>query len=270
MFLEDQHSPVKGLIRRYKDRALLELTIKCPVDCEFCFRKWKKERNQIDLTKTDIDKIVDFLNKEKEITEIIFSGGEPLMNLDLLKYAMSKIKKLPQIKVFRIHTRAVVTAPQVVSIDFLKLLKAKYRQIIYLSIHINSCLELNSKVEKAINNILKTGTILYSQSVFLKGINDSVEILEKLFKRLIELGVRPYNIYHCNEIEGIKHFVVPLSEEIKIMTELRKRISGFACPNLIVDTPGNANKIPTPLNFWKMKIDSFEDFEGNTKRISDI
>jgi len=267
IFFEDKCTPVKGLIRRYKNRVLIELTMNCPVDCEFCFRKWKKEEKRETLVKKDIDGIVEYISQNKEITEVIMSGGEPLMVSGLLEYSMEKLKVLEQIKIFRIHSRAVITAPLLVSEKFLNILRKKNRQIIYLSIHINQYSELNPKVEEVIKKIRETGVILYSQSVFLKGINDSVEVLEKLFSRLVELGVRPYNIYQCNDIEGIGHFIVPLKKEIEIMTELRRNISGLACPTLIIDAPGSANKIPAPLNFWGIKINSFKDFIGKVHQI---
>ncbi|MDD4027090.1 MAG: KamA family radical SAM protein [Candidatus Shapirobacteria bacterium] len=269
IFFEDKVTPVKGLIRRYKTRVLIELTYLCPVDCEFCFRKWKKEEKRESLTRKDIDKIVDYIFKNKEIAEVILSGGEPLMVLDLLKYSLEKLSALDQIKIFRIHSRALVTAPLLVSEKFLKILGQKYKQIIYFSVHINHINELTSETEKVIEKIRKTGVILYSQSVFLKGFNDSVEVLEKLFCRLIEIGVRPYNIYQCNKIEGIENFIVPLKKEIKIMTELRKNISGFACPTLIIDVPGNANKIPVPLDFWDFKTNTLIDFNGNRVEIDE-
>ncbi|HPT66294.1 MAG TPA: KamA family radical SAM protein [Candidatus Woesebacteria bacterium] len=265
IFFEDKITPVKGLIRRYQKRVLIELTMKCPVECEFCFRKWKKEEKRQTLTKEEANKIVEYISKHKEITEVIFSGGEPLMVVDLMGFLIEKLKKLDQIKIFRIHTRAVVTSPVLVSEKLLKILKQKYKQIIYLSIHINSDKELNSEVESAIRKIRETGVILYSQSVFLKGINDSVEVLKKLFSRLVEIGVRPYNIYQCNKIEGIEKFIVPFEKEVKIMTELRKTLSGLACPTLIFDVPVNANKIPVPLNFWESKK-TIIDFNG--KRFS--
>lgn len=268
IFNEANFTPIKGLIRRYPARVLIELTLKCPVDCEFCYRKWKKRENKEGLSKNDIDNIVEYIVQHREITEVIFSGGEPLMVMDLLDYAFKKLKVLDQIKVFRIHTRAVVTAPWLVSEKFLKILRQKCKQVVYLSIHINHYKELNSEVELVIRKIRKTGVILYSQSVFLKGENDSAEVLEKLFSRLIELGVRPYNIYRCNRIKGIEQFIVPLEKEIKIMTELKRKLSGLACPTLIYDAPGSADKIPVPLNFWKDNK-SFLDFNNNLIEIDE-
>ncbi|MFA5749733.1 MAG: KamA family radical SAM protein [Candidatus Shapirobacteria bacterium] len=270
IFFEDKVTPVKGLIRRYKNRVLLELTLNCPVECDFCYRKWKKEQCRKSLENIDIDNIVKYLLKNKEIGEVIFSGGEPLMVIDLLEYVFEKISQLEQIKIIRIHTRAPITAPKLISKNFLEILKKKREQIIYMSIHVNHINEITIETESVINKIRQTGIILYSQSVFLKGINDSVEILEELFSKLVELGVRPYNIYQCNKIKGIEKYIVPLKEEIEIMTELRKRISGFCCPNLIIDVPGNANKIPVPLSFWEVNRDSFKDFEGKLIKISDV
>ncbi|MDD4937721.1 MAG: KamA family radical SAM protein [Candidatus Shapirobacteria bacterium] len=270
IFQEDKLTPIKGLIRRYKDRVLIELTLSCPVECDFCYRKWKKGQCREKITIEDIDNMVKYVVKNKEIKQIIFSGGEPLMELGLLKYAFKKFSQLDQIKTFRIHTRAPITVPEMVTEDFLSILNDKYKQIVYLSIHVNQFNELTPTVESAIKKIRQTGVILYSQSVFLKGINDSVKDLKKLFSKLVELGVRPYNIYQCNRIKGIEKYIVPIKKEIEIMTELRKKLSGFCCPSLIIDIPGNANKIPTPLFFWGVNLKTVKDFEGNLIKMSDV
>jgi lysine 2,3-aminomutase len=86
IFEEDKISPIKGLLQRYKDRVLIELTFKCPSECPFCYRKWRRSQNDLDLNMADVDKIVDFIANDKKISQIIFSGGEPLLRLDLLKY----------------------------------------------------------------------------------------------------------------------------------------------------------------------------------------
>lgn len=262
IFGEEKITPTVGLIRRYKDRALVELTTKCPVDCEFCFRKWKKDREKQSLTKEEINKIIKFIEKDKNIKEIILSGGEPLFYEDLFIYAFNKIKNLEQIKSIRIHTRAVVTKPELIKDTLLKELEKNNNKIVYVSIHINHSSELTKECQDAILKLRKAGVILYSQSVFLKDTNDSVEILKELFSNLTYLGVRPYNIYHCNPIKGLEKFIVPLEKEIKIMTDLRKEISGLACPVHIIDALGSAHKIPVPINSWDFDKSIFRDFDG--------
>ncbi len=268
IFQEDKFTPVKGLIRRYTDRVLMELTLKCPVECEFCYRKWKKEECRKELTKKDIDNMFDYIIKNKNINEIILSGGEPLIVLNLMEYVFEKVRLLDQIRIIRIHTRAPITAPKLVSKRFLDILKYKNNnKIVYLSLHVNHINEINKEVEMAIKKIRQTGVILYSQSVLLKDFNDSITDLKNLFGKLIELGVRPYNIYQCNKIKGLEKYMVPTKKAVGIMTELRKTISGFCCPNLIIDVPGNANKIVAPLFFWEVKLDYLFDFSGNKVEI---
>jgi len=36
---DDTHSPIKGIVHRYPDRALLKPLLVCPVYCRFCFRR---------------------------------------------------------------------------------------------------------------------------------------------------------------------------------------------------------------------------------------
>ena len=36
---DDTFSPVKGVVHRYADRALLKPLLVCPVYCRFCFRR---------------------------------------------------------------------------------------------------------------------------------------------------------------------------------------------------------------------------------------
>jgi lysine 2,3-aminomutase len=246
IFKENKVTPIKGLVRRYKDRVLIELTLKCPVECDFCYKKWKKEKYQKELTKRDIDKMIVYILEDKKINEIILSGGEPLLVLGLMEYIFGKVRLLDQIKIIRIHTRAPITVPKLVSKKFLDILRMKINQVVYLSIHVNRVDEINKEVEIAIQKIRKTGVGLYSQSVLLKDFNDNVEDLKNLFSKLIELGVRPYNIYQCNKIKGLEKYMVTTKKAIEIMTDLRKMISGFSCPNLIIDVPGNANKIVAP------------------------
>ena len=63
------------------------------------------------------------------------------------------------------------------------------------------------------------------------------------------LGIRPYYILHNDEPQGTKHFTVDFKKERKIMTALRKRISGLAYPTYVYDEPEGTYKVPLPLDF---------------------
>jgi lysine 2,3-aminomutase len=262
--LEDQFKPVKGLVHKYSTRVLIELTLNCASFCRFCTRRRRvSDIRKGKLSKKDIGKMIDYVKSRPKINEIIFSGGDPLVVPKLLIYSLNKFSKLKQIKILRVHTRVPVSDPRLLTKEILNALsEAQKKKTLYLSIHFEHPDELTPKTIKAVKALKNTGAILLSQSVFLKGINDSYKVLEELFTKLAELGIRPYYIYHCDLVKGAEHFICPIKKEIEIMTKLRKNISGIAFPFHAVDTPNGSGKIPLPLNFWKFECSSFSDFEN--------
>ncbi len=258
--LEDSHVVTKGLVHKYPSRVLVTLTMTCAAYCRFCTRRRiVSDMEKGKLTSADVDNMVKYLTAHPEINEVIFSGGDPVTAHNLLIEAIDKIRALPQIKVIRVHTRTPVSQPSLITPKLLKTFK-QIEQPLYVSVHFEHPDEMSPETLTVIKKIQKTGAILLSQSVFLKGVNDSVEVLEELFNRLIQIGVRPYYIFRCDPTKGVEHFIVPLEKEIAIMTELRKRLSGLAWPTYVIDTPNGSGKIPVPLDFWKFDKSGHTDF----------
>lgn len=260
-FEEKKHSPIKGVIHRYSERILIILSNICAANCRFCTRKYLFQKNEKPLTKSDLEKIIIYLKSKPKVNEVIFSGGDPLMTPQLLMIALEKITFLPQIKILRIHTRVPVAEPDLITEDFLSFI-SKMEKPLYISLHFEHPDELTPECQKTIFQLRKSGAILLSQTVFLKGINDNYNDLFVLFKRLSELGVRPYSLFRCDPVAGVKHFIVPLEKEIVIATKLRKNLSGIACPLYVIDTPQGTGKIPVPLSFWQANLNEFSDFDG--------
>ncbi|MFH0854380.1 MAG: KamA family radical SAM protein [bacterium] len=262
--LEDTNKKVKGLVHKYPKRVLIELALSCAAYCRFCTRR--REVSDVKkgiLTAADIGNMANYIKSNPRINEVILSGGDPLTAPKLLTYALKKFSDIPQIKILRVHTRVPVCEPNLVTKKILKVLSAAAKKkTLYLSVHFEHPDELTPKTIKIVKAIRNTGAIMLSQSVFLKGINDSYEVLEKLFSSLSELGIRPYYIYRCDLVKGAEHFIVPIKKEIEIMTKLRKNISGIAFPQYVVDTPNGSGKIPVPLGFWKCDYENFKDFEN--------
>jgi len=264
--MEENFTKMKGLVFKYPKRILIELNNICPVYCQFCTRKRETfKKNKWELTNEEVKNILNFLENNQEINEVIISGGDPLMSPALLIDLLKKIEKQTNIKIIRIHTRMPITMPKQISQNIFDFLN-DFKKTIYLSIHCNLVEEITDESIVVFDKFKKAGIILYSQSVFLKGINDSVEKLEKLFEKLLELGIRPYYIYRCDSVVGLEKFIVPFEKEKKIMTELRKRISGLAYPTYVIDSPQGVGKIPVPLNFWKTK-NKMTDFNGKKIKI---
>ncbi len=261
--LEDISSPAKGICHKYPSRLLVELTLDCAAFCRFCTRKRKvSDLAKGKISEKDISKMIEYVKSKPRVNEIVFSGGDPLMVPDLLIYAIKKFLKMPQIKIVRVHTRIPVSNPKLLTKKILSSFSKIKNKALYVSLHFEHPDEFTPQTIAAIKKLKKTGAVLLSQSVFLKGINDSYEILEKLFTKLSELGIRPYYIYHCDLVRGSEHFIVDIKKEVEIMTKLRENISGVSFPFHIIDTPNGYGKIPVPLDLWGFDKNSFTDFRN--------
>ena len=261
--LEDEHQVVRGLIHKYENRALCLLTADCAAYCRFCTRRRMVsdiERGRMDTG--DVERWVEYLTAHPEVSEVILSGGDPfVVSSELFAYTLKRISSVPTITVLRIGTRVPVSAPEFVTDEKLDAIRS-ISQPVYIGIHFEHPAELTHETIEAVARLRKAGAILYSQTVFLREINDDYDILYKLFSRLIEIGVRPYYIYRCDPVTGVGHFRSDFAKERKIMTALRKNLSGLACPIYVIDTPLGSGKIPVPLEFWNADVSRYRDFCG--------
>lgn len=236
-----RHSPVPGIVHRHKDRCLLMLTNFCPVHCRFCFRK-----NLLSSNTYDFGKSIDYIKNHKEIWEVIFSGGDPFMLTDdFLGKVIKALKQIKHLKMIRFHTRIPTVYPKRVNKHFATILsKSKPLTIV---LHINHPKEITPEFIRSVNLLKKTSAILLSQSVLLKGVNDNSQTLEKLFRRLMEIGIKPYYLHHLDYTKGTDYFRVSIEQGKRIFQKLRVNISGVSLPRYVVDLPGGHGKIPV---FW--------------------
>jgi len=265
--IEEKYTVTKGLVHKYTNRVLCLLTLVCGAYCRFCTRKRKvSDAAGGLLNDDDLQKIEDYLVAHPNINEIIFSGGDPFTNPFVLKKALRKFGALKQIKVMRIGTRLPVVSPQSVDLSVCDVIR-ELKQPIYIGLHFEHPDEITEETELVCEKFRKSGAILYSQSVFLKGVNDDYDTLFKLFSRLIEIGVKPYYIFRCDPVEGAFHFMADFEKEIEIMTRLRSNLSGMAYPMYVIDVPQGAGKIPVPLNYWDFDKTHYRDFNGVDQKL---
>jgi lysine 2,3-aminomutase len=266
--MEEKNTVVRGLIHKYSNRALLLLTLNCAAYCRFCTRRRKvSDIKRGVLSDQDLNNIITYIKNHPEIKEIIVSGGDPLTVPVLLQKILFKLSKLPQIKIIRIGTRLPVSDPQKINQKLIGILKTVKNKTVYILIHFEHPKEITQQTIVATKKLKSVSAMLLSQSVFLKNVNDSFNTLHELFSKLIEVGIKPYYLYHCDPVKGAEHFLVDIKKEIKIVTELRKNLSGLAFPTYIIDAPNGAGKIPIPLEFWKFDPNKYKDFKGKNLKI---
>lgn len=234
------------LIHRYENRVLFTATSICPVHCRYCFRKNELSPSD-EIFEQDFEKTLSYLSSHPEISEIIFTGGDPLTLSDqkLEKY-LDAFSRIPHIKDIRFHSRYPVILPERINDDLLVVLKKAMRHFrtVTVAVHANHVQEFSCQAKSAIKMLAASGVQLLSQTVLLKGINNSSDELVRLMDLFVSLGVRPYYLHHPDQVRGGMHFYLPLEEGRKIYGELRKNLPGWAIPQYVIDVPGGHGKVP--------------------------
>jgi lysine 2,3-aminomutase len=245
---EDTDSPVQGLTHRYPDRVLFLITDMCSMYCRHCTRRRFAGQSDQRMPKERIDQAIEYIRNHPEVRDVLLSGGDALLVADsLLEDIIKRLREINHVEIIRLGTRTPVVLPQRITDDFVKML-SKYHPI-WLNTHFNHYDEITIESKEAMEKLANAGIPLGNQSVLLKGVNDSVEVMKTLVQRLVMIRVRPYYIYQCDLSLGIEHFRTPVSKGIEIIEGLRGHTSGFAVPTFVVDAPGGGGKIPVMPNY---------------------
>lgn len=243
------HSPVPGIVHRYRDRALLKLAHVCPVYCRFCFRR---EMVGPDLghalSGEDLQRALDYVAGHSQIWEVIVTGGDPLvLSPRRIAYVTAALAQIAHVRIVRWHTRVPVVDPDRITPDLVDALCISNRRAL-IAIHTNHPRELTPQARAAIARLSTAGIGLLSQTVLLKGVNDDADTLEGLMRALVECGVKPYYLHHGDLAPGTSHLRTTISQGTALMRELRRRVSGVALPAYVLDIPGGHGKVEIEAN----------------------
>lgn len=257
---DDALSPIKGVVHRYPDRALLKPLLICPVYCRFCFRREHVGPDGGVLTEAELQAAYDWFAARPAIREVILTGGDPLMlsprRLGSIVQALSAI---PHIGILRVHTR-VPTADPARVIDALAA-ALRTEKAMWLVLHANHARELSPAAREAIRRIQAEAIPVLGQSVLLRGVNDTPEALEALFRAMLAARVKPYYLHQLDAAPGTARFHVPIEEGRRLLAELRGRVTGLAWPTYVLDIPDGHGKVPIGPDFLEPD-DSVRDIAG--------
>ncbi len=235
-----------GILQKYRGRILIEPTFACSLHCRFCFRKAEARRAPIDFPA----RLSDWLSKHPDISEVILSGGDPLMlSRQAFESLVEGILPHEHVHTVRIHTRIPVTYPQVLfeesKSSLLEPLRkvAEGKQLVVVT-HVDHPQELDDLSATVLGTLKKCGAFLLNQSALLKGVNDSAKVLGELSRRLFEQGVLPYYLHQLDHATGVAHFEASDAKALQIMEELRNALPGYLVPKLVREIAGEGSKHP--------------------------
>ncbi|MBE3205817.1 lysine-2,3-aminomutase-like protein [Frankia sp. CH37] len=236
-------TPVRGIVHRYPDRVLLKPLLVCPVYCRFCFRRESVGQGESVLPHRDLERAFGYIQDHREIWEVILSGGDPLLLSDRrLSHILERLDAIEHVRVVRIHTRVPAVDPARISDALCDLLDRGTP--VWLVVHINSAHELGAEAAAALRRLSRAGIPLLSQSVLLRGVNDSTEQLETLLRTLVRNRIKPYYLHHADLAPGTGHFRTSIQHGQELVAALRGRVSGLCQPTYVLDIPGGHGKVP--------------------------
>lgn len=238
-----------GLLHKYAGRALLVTTGACAVHCRYCFRRhfpYEQTPPSLDIWNDALAVVA----ADSSIHELILSGGDPLTIVDpLLAELVRRVAAIPHVARLRVHTRLPIMIPERVNEDLFAWLRGT-RLTPIVVIHANHPSELQGTAAAAIGRLVDAGVPVLNQSVLLRGVNDDLETLVALSKRLVDLRAMPYYLHQLDRVTGAAHFEVPVPRGLKLSEALRSRLPGYAVPRYVREVAGAENKLPlTALEF---------------------
>lgn len=241
---QDNNQP--GLLHKYKSRVLVMFKTGCAVNCRYCFRRhFPYQENQ--LNKRSLIDALNYIKSDKNINEVILSGGDPLMAKDdAISWFLDELEQIPQIKRMRIHSRLPVVIPARITEQLCERLEKSPLKIIFVN-HINHANEIDNDFKNAMAMLKKADVLLLNQAVILKDVNDTVDAQIHLSEALFDADVLPYYLHLLDKVEGASHFDIDEQHAIKIQAELLEALPGFLVPKLVREIGGQKSKTPIDL-----------------------
>ncbi|KAK4543894.1 hypothetical protein LTR36_004668 [Oleoguttula mirabilis] len=256
---ETHDSPVPGLVHRYPEKVLFLATSVCPVYCRFCTRSYAVGGPTESVNKTPTrpgrkrwEAMFEYIEKTPVVQDIVVSGGDSYMlHADHLRLIGERLLAMPNVKRFRFATKGLAVCPMRIldhsdgwTEAFVEL-SNKGRSMgkqVAMHTHFNHPKEITWVTELAARRLFEHGVTVRNQTVLLRGVNDDLETMSTLIRRLADLNIQPYYVYQADMVRGVEDMRSPLWKILELEKHIRGTIAGFMTPSFIVDLPGGGGK----------------------------
>lgn len=227
---ERYNTVLTGLQHKYPQTVLILSTELCAMYCRHCFRKRMVGLDHQEAA-GNFSQVMEYIESHSEITNVLVSGGDAFLNSDnRLQDYLKRLSAIDHLDLIRFGTRLPVVFPQRIIEDerLLGLLKEynKKKQI-YIVTQFNHPREITEQSREAVRRLQDTGAVIRNQTVLLKGVNDSPQVLGGLLRLLTAIGAAPYYVFQCRPVKGVKNqFQVPLLRGAEIVEQAKNMQNG--------------------------------------------
>lgn len=230
-----------GIQHKYKQTVLFfpSKGQTCHAYCTFCFR-WPQfvGMDEIKFAMKESEVLADYVQKNKSVTDVLFTGGDPLiMKASVLRSYIKPLldRKIDNLQTIRIGTKALSYWPYRFTTDedcseLLQLFEEIVNAGVNLSImaHFSHPVELKTQaVEDAIRKIRGTGAQIRTQSPVLKHINDNPKAWSDMWRKQVNLGCIPYYMFIPRDTGAQDYFAVTLEDAWNIFRKAYQKVSGI-------------------------------------------
>jgi lysine 2,3-aminomutase len=224
---------VHGLERLYNQSAVIEPTMICAAHCRYCLRA---NYGMFTLEEEEIDEIARFCGSDRvknDLHEVLVTGGDPLIVPKRLNYLVEAlIQHAPNVRVIRIATRLPQQAPERIDNNVYEIFRTHREVRFEMATQTNHVVEFFPETLEKFAKINELGVKVYSQNVLMKGVNDNIEALTDLYRKMRECNIEPHYLFHCVPMKGMHHFRTTVQRGLELAKELVNsgRISGRVKP----------------------------------------
>lgn len=230
-----------GVQHKYKETMLFfpSQGQTCHAYCTFCFR-WPQFSGMKDLrfAMNQGELVAEYLKTNPEITDILFTGGDPMtMRTEIFeKYIDILLESdIPNLQTIRIGTKTLSYWPYRYTRDkdaddMIRVFKKIVDKGINLSImaHFNHINEMSTDaMVEAKDRILSTGAQIRTQSPIMKHLNDNAEMWAKMWRKQVNMGMIPYYMFIARETGAQEYFAISLEKAWEIYRKAYSQVSGI-------------------------------------------
>jgi lysine 2,3-aminomutase len=250
--------PVPGLTHRYVDKALFLALDTCPVYCRFCTRSYAVGIDTEEVSKFQLkvnaerwQRAFDYIRSRPELEDIVISGGDAFqLRPEQITQIGETLLSIDHVRRMRYATKGPAVMPQKILTDdawtdaLTRIVEQgrKLHKEVVLHTHFNHPREITEITKAAMDKLCERGITVRNQSVLQRQVNDSVETMTLLCRRLGYVNVHPYYIYMHDLVKGVEDLRTTLETGLEIEKGIRGATAGFNTPMLVVDAPGGGGK----------------------------
>ena len=255
---EQADAPTPGLTHRYTDKALFLPLDTCPVYCRFCTRSYAIGLDTDEVEKVHLrpnedrwNRAYQYIASRPELEDIVISGGDAYqLRAQNIEDIGNALLAIPNVRRMRFATKGPAVMPMKLLtddpwVDALTRVVDKGRKLhkdVVLHTHFNHAGEITGITEAALGRLFERGIMVRNQSVLIRGVNDTVEAMTLLVKRLGHVNVHPYYVYVHDMVSGVEDLRTSVDTALFIEKHVRGSTAGFNTPTFVVDAPGGGGK----------------------------